>query len=262
MKTISTGLSMLFLLIFVHSALGEGSWGKTQTQPEQNQIDQMIKCIFPAFDKKTGIALQHKKGADAVTLETRICLAKYYRESGINKFFLIFETIKKDSSCHACTPQIGAAIFIHDGIDWQLTKINPDIITSGAHGRAPECKFINIGPDRCAVLFEPVYTMNGEYSASIFIIGERANSIDLLLDLDYRTDFNNSGQCRMAGEKSMPMDWPLCFGFNSEIKFLPGTTPDYFDLKIITRGTRCDGNSEIVSANIVRHYKFDKSYFE
>jgi len=260
MKTISTCMSMLFLFIFIFSALGEISWGKTQ--PEQNQIDQMIKCIFPAFDKKTGIALQYKKGADAVTIETRICLVKFYREKGINKFFLIFETINKDYSCHACAPQIGAAIFIHDGIDWQLTKINADIITSGAHGSAPVCKFINIGPDRYAVLFEPVFTMSGEYSASIFIIGERANTIDLLLDLDYRTDFNNSGQCRMAGEKAMPMEWPLCFGFNSEIKFLPGTTPGYFDLKIITRGTRCNGNGEIVSANIVRHYKFDKSYFK
>jgi hypothetical protein len=263
MKTISACcLGILFLFILAPFIQGGVLVGKTQTLSEQYQTDQMIKYIFPAFDNKTGVVLQYKKGTDAVTIETRICLTKYYREQGINKFFLVFETIKKDSSCHVCAPQIGSAIFMHDGIDWRLRKINHGIITSGAHGRAPECKFINIGPDSYAILFEPVYTMNGEYSASIFIIGERANTIDLLLDLDYRTDFNNSGQCRMAQEKAMPVDYPLCFGFNSKIKFLPGATPGYFDLKIITRGTRCNDNGEIISANIVRHYKFDNSYFK
>jgi serine/threonine protein kinase len=187
-----------------------------------------------------------------MTVYTAANLVAPFTEAGVQKRFLITETVPAHYDCHACAPLIGGAVFSQQGNDWQLDAENRFVTVMGGWGTAPKGKLAKIGPERYAIVFHPGGTGQGITEEAVSIMGEVQDTVkELLTILEYAGD--NAGACgEGGGEEGMSP----CWKFSSKMDFEPGAKPDYFDIKVTTTGTKEDDNGKIRKANAVKKYVF------
>lgn len=77
------------------------------------------------------------------------------------------------SSCHACAPEMGVAIFTRLEKSWVLTTFVRDIGQFGGWGEPGEASLFPLGPDQMGLMIESGYTGQGytESYMSIFDLG-------------------------------------------------------------------------------------------
>jgi serine/threonine protein kinase len=194
---------------------------------------------LPSEDRSTGI--------QPGTVYTAAKFAKPFTQAGVQRFFVITETVPVHYDCHACAPIIGGATFSKVGEAWQLDTVTKEVSTMGSWGSAPEGKLIKIGPERYGVVFQPGYTGQGITSESAVVIAETTDSVRQVLVIDeYSAD--NGGTC---GE-----GLATCYSFSSKLEFVPGSNAEFYDARLTTTGTKEDEAGNVRRANAVKKYTF------
>jgi hypothetical protein len=194
---------------------------------------------LPSEDRSTGIS--------PGTVYTAANFAKSFTQGGVQRFFVITETVPAHYDCHACAPIIGGATFSKQGDAWQLDTETKEVSTMGSWGSAPEGKLTKIGPERYGVIFQPGYTGQGITSEAVVVIAETTENLRQVLIVDeYGAD--NSGTC---GE-----GLATCYSFSSKLEFVAGSNPEFYDARVTTTGTKEDKDGNVRRANAVKKYTF------
>lgn len=198
-------------------------------------------------DFKNGGVDREATGIRPGTVYTAANLVQAFTQGGVQRYFVITETVPAQYSCHACAPLIGGAVFTQQGDRWQLDSETRLVRRMGGYGSAPKGKLTKIGPDRYGVVFEDGDMGQGYTHEAVWVLAEVGERISEVLSVDsYGGD--NEGTC---GEDLQP-----CWKFSSRMAFEPGANPDYFDIKVTTTGTKSDDNGKIGRANAVKKYAF------
>lgn len=153
----------------------------------------------------------------------RILLTAAYREADEEMHVLITETGPEGTGAHAAMAQIGGAVFHVVDNTWQLEIEQRSITMMGSFGHAPAGDLMQIGPDRHGFLFEPDWMGQGneaQYAVLIGIVGQTMKPI-----------FNH--EIFFHGETENTV-WE----YTSEMDFVPGGNPDYYDIHLTTQGTQ------------------------
>jgi hypothetical protein len=190
------------------------------------------------------------------TVYTAALFDKSFSQDGIQRRFLITYTTPGSSfDCFGCAPIIGGAAFSQQGDAWQLDSESRLISRIGSYGSPPadEAKLIQIGPHRSALLFELSNSHMGSSDTGIVIIGEGQENFQVLFGFpDYSGENGASGCTETPG---------TCFDYSSKMTFEAGANSDYYDIKIVTTGSKPDKKGKARPINQVRKLTFkDNKY--
>ncbi|MBN1874135.1 MAG: hypothetical protein JXA33_07880 [Anaerolineae bacterium] len=210
------------------------------TATPQRGSEQAKPVLRGPFDVAQAIPLLY---GDTYTLSITInvLLAESFQQAGTEKYLILTEVPGAD--CHACQARIGGAVFSKSGNDWQLDIAQPTLIQLGAFGRAPEPEFVQIGPDVYGALFQQKYASTGGFGSHVVLITEVAGSLKSVL------------LAQTAGGRLSDDDTTTQWKYESELTFVAGDNPAYYDLVITTRGTRPNAG-EIQEFEEVKRYTF------
>jgi hypothetical protein len=153
----------------------------------------------------------------------RILLATNYREAGEDKYVVLTETGPEGMGAHAAVAQIGGAIFHWTAHAWQIEIQQRSITSMGSFGHAPGGDLVNIGSDKHGFLFQPMWVGQGSESQYATLIG--------IAGPTFRIIFQHEIFIHSEVEDTV---WE----YSAEMDFLPGGNPEYYDIRITTRGTK------------------------
>jgi hypothetical protein len=172
-------------------------------------------------------------------------------EGGAEKRYLITATYPtdKDYQCHACSTIIGAAEFRQDDSHWELEAFSPYVCRGPEFGADPDVTLVKIGPDRYGVSLTSSHSDMAGESESVRIVATVGNWIgDVLFQSTSYAGTNNARNYSWSNRTS--------------IQTVPGRNPDYFDIQMVTTGTKPSADySSVVSADQSRLFTLvDHSY--
>lgn len=167
------------------------------------------------------------------------------KEGDVKKKFLIAAAYPAgEESCHNCRTIIGMAVFKLEGSKWHLEAFGP-FAAWGPELSDQGTKLIQIGRDRSAVQLTTEHSAQSEEDEGIQIIAAVGNWIGQVFE--YGT-FSSWNGCDMFPKAS-------CWSNRTEIRFVPGRNPEYFDIQAVTTGTKSKEQSfEAISANESRTF--------
>lgn len=150
------------------------------------------------------------------------------------KIMLVTETLERNAGgwedCHACAPILGLATFGEIDGDWFVESLRRDLETIGSWGKLPPHELVQLGPDNFGVLFEPGYTQMGINETSFYLTGIVDGKFETLLDVE--SGYSNTGY---YFEDFHP---EKAYSFASTTQWVKGSNPQWYDLEIVTEGTR------------------------
>ena len=158
-------------------------------------------------------------------------------EDGKDKVVFVFYSLpaRDDGSpanfeCHACTPLIGAAIFVKDGAQWRIESSRTVVTRSGGFGYPPtEIRIITIGPKRIGIEITDGDTGGGETTDTKSILVPWNGKINEALFTVISDD--NKGDCGKDADNGP------CYANRKSLSFVPGANPEYFDVLLRLSGT-------------------------
>jgi hypothetical protein len=152
-------------------------------------------------------------------------LQQDFRQNNRDKRMII--QTKSTGESFADSVIINAAVLVKNGRAWQVESGANNIANAGTYGfLSGEAKWVQIGFEQYGVLFLDSATQMGYYSQNVFIVAPVGNHMTKVFQLDDAGRDNAAAGCL-----------PRCESYKTELKFVPGKHPDYFDIQAITTGT-------------------------
>lgn len=145
----------------------------------------------------------------------------FFEQDGLPKFILLTEGIYL-TDCHPCGAKIGGVVFVKRDGAWLEETRNDHIVETGSFGRAPKGQLMQIGADQYGVVIRSTYTSTGNSAESTFVIAY----------LNGKLSFLNS--ITTAEAEVVRNSW----SYTSTLEFIPGEQLDFYDLKIVSVGTK------------------------
>jgi len=163
-------------------------------------------------------------------LNSRVVFAAPFRQSGLEKYIVLAETTLDDIATHGQPAVIDGAIFAQtDGV-WQIVFEEKEVTTLGAFGIAftESEELVQIGPDKYGVLLRWKGGNQGQFIEQAILITEVQGHLKEVLYIVIGEE--NLGTCGEGLEE--------CWHYSSELEFVPGENPVYYDLQVATVGSR------------------------
>jgi len=127
--------------------------------------------------------------------------------------------------CNGCVPLIAAGIFINGPNGWQAESVNRAAISYGNFGKPPEGRLVEIGPGHRAFLLHLTSTTEATTESEALLVPWKGSVVEAMRIV--MAD-SNDGNCGGA--------YP-CYKNQRELKFVPGSNPDYNDIVLTLSGT-------------------------
>ncbi|CAG0946795.1 hypothetical protein ANRL1_03273 [Anaerolineae bacterium] len=192
---------------------------------------------------------------DRISYEHRIVfIAKVNSGDNQKRYIVITQKISSEFRCPSCGPQLWAGEFGFKDGHWH-TIVRPQFLIEygewGIFNDVPQNReLFQIGPDKYGILLKNVHYTSWFESKYAILIGEVNDSLVVVLE-PTRIAEDGSGAC-------MPELFASCWHNNSNIEFVQGENPDYFDLQILTQGTEADMDhwGQVKDAASMKIFKF------
>lgn len=153
----------------------------------------------------------------------KVVLAAPYREAGQEKFILLTETGPEGMGAHAEYALIGGALFHRIRDSWEIEIEQREITWMGSFGHAPDGELLTIGPDKHGFLFIPQWAGQGSMVETAQLIG--------IVGVEFKLIFVHE----MRNHSEMEN---IVWDYSSTMEFLPGRNPEYYDIRMTTRGAK------------------------
>jgi hypothetical protein len=163
-----------------------------------------------------------------------------------SKYLVIYEMAISHDECQFCMVHIGGSILSHTNGNWQVIAHRDSIIVAGGwrYGYGVG-ELVQIGPDKYGYIFERYCIGTGFSEDEVALITDVDGQLQLVFD-----NIGIAGKNYPCGEDGgMP-----CWTYNSDLQFVPGDNPDYFDLHLSTGGTI---GADMKQIDGTRTYTFD-----
>jgi hypothetical protein len=191
-------------------------------------------------------------GKEIKTLNVNIVQTETFEKKGKEHKLIVTESNYQNNDCHACTPYIGAALFMKENNQWKLIQERHFITRFGSFGKILKGDLIQIGINKFGILFRSIYSQMGQTEEIIFIIGETQNWLDKVFELN-DTGGDNEGSCEQAINN--------CYKYKSEVNFVKNATSPYFKLEVNTFGTKLI-NNKLQIFNEIKKFEFIGDSFQ
>ncbi|MGE5110264.1 MAG: hypothetical protein ACM3JB_05355 [Acidobacteriaceae bacterium] len=205
--------------------------------PEPATFDATVamRSLFANFDPiiKASLyrvpedAVQDPNFANKDEIRSRLFFVQDTTENGIHKYYVLAwaKPAGQPFDCQGCAPLISAAVFVPGSGGWQLESVGRAAIIFGDFGKPPEAQLVNIGSQHHAFLLR--YTTNVAQTTTYdaLLVPWKANVHDAM---QWISGESNQGDCGGA--------YP-CFGYQRDLKFVPGINSDYYDIVLKLAGT-------------------------
>jgi hypothetical protein len=205
----------------------------------ENREMNVARAMFMLFGNYNSVSNRAKwrfwdeTDAEYRPLEAIPVLSRSFREENVTKFILVTGFVPEGQTefadCHACGAKIGIAVFSQRGSSWKLELGEKDIGSYGSMGVPPQASLVKIGVDRYALAFSTGDMHQGVTDEGVEFI-DRVDGVFREI-LSIQTAYDTSGY----GIMHTPEDNEF---YNSQIQYIPGSHPRYFDIKVVTRGKR------------------------
>jgi hypothetical protein len=130
--------------------------------------------------------------------------------------------------CHACAPLLGVGMFRKSGSGWKVeASEKPDIIF-GQYGNPAKAQLFQVGPSHSGIQLSDTDGGQGVTDSHVMLLVPWQEGISQTYSGIVSSD--NSGYC--GGQAPS-----VCYGYHSDLSFVKGANPDYYDLVIKTSGT-------------------------
>lgn len=169
---------------------------------------------------------------EGYTTTVHINLMACYWEDDIEKCLVI--TDGAFDSSHVSQADIAGAVFYRIDSRWRLNVFQPHIISLGSFGYVPKGELIQIGPERYAVLLRSGWAGQGYQGEYATILAETEDTLRVVFHLrvnESQDVFDKGGSATMA------------WGYASNLEFVAGENPDYYDLVITQYGINPEGKN-------------------
>ncbi len=188
-------------------------------------------------------------------LDVRPYFIAFVPDSGQNEILLATYAIPDESpaeefTCRACQPFIGEALLKKGASGWTVEASRIPDIADGTSGEPPDAELFKFGPQLTGIRFTLTVQHQGDEGTSITLLVPWAGGFSEAFSGEI--EGNNSAEC---GPDAGMMD---CFRFHSNLTFVRGENPDYYDLVVKTSGTDWNGLSPRGVKNVsgVKHLHF------
>ncbi len=157
-------------------------------------------------------------------------LQQEFRQNNLDKRIIIETKPIGDSFADGVV--IKGSLLVNNETSWQVESASDNLIEIGHYGLAPTARFVQIGPDNYGVLFDEHATQMGEFSRILFLVAAVGEQMKIVFSLE------DAGKDNLAiGCGNPDIGRPECYSYDTQLEFVPGDNPDYFDIQAITTGT-------------------------
>lgn len=217
-------------------------------------LDKPLKGSPEAETAESGREAVEPDGSFPVFASTHFS-RRFFDQSGERQVILF--SLLVDDELRTRSPILAGALFskVNDG--WRLDAFNGFIRQMGDFRKLPPMKLSKIGENRYGVVILDTTGGSGGESTCFYVIGEAQGKLAMLFE---ETEFNGA-YC----SSDIPGPKKLVYEFSSRYSFQNKRRADWYDLKIVTKGTRAlESNpqdddskpSKIVSANQTKRFAF------
>lgn len=233
-------------------------------------VPKAMEVVYGLYDKNIECSRWICKPHEEKTFAAKLSGdgALYSRASGVHeikegedrRMLLLTETLARGKegweSCHACSPIVGAAMFMEVEGDWYIEALRKDLDEIGSWGEMPPHQLVQIGPQAWGARLDYGSTNQGITEGGMELIGIAKDRFEVLADVE--TNFSNTGMF-FEGEEAEG-----AYEYDSIITFEPGNNPEYWDMIVTTSGRKPLGEGEeIVEFETVRRFTLSgKAYQE
>jgi hypothetical protein len=149
---------------------------------------------------------------------------------------------------HAQAPSIGGVLFEKVPGGWKAVLRTEEIVKLGSYGKPPDGRLVQVGPKRWGVEYTPTFGAMGVTEGGLALIAETGGALRLLLSLP-EISAENGGDCDEEQE--------TCYAFDSEVRYVPGTNAEWFDVEVLTTGSRRGENGKAEEFSQTKRFAFD-----
>ncbi len=158
---------------------------------------------------------------------------------------------------HFLSPVLAGALFSRVKDGWRLDAFNGFIRRMGDFGKLPPMKLTKVGENRFGLVIVDTSEGSGGSSSFLYVIAEVQGNLAMVFE---ETEFSGA-YCSADG----PGAKKLIYEFSSRYSFQSKRRADWYDLRIVTKGTReLESNpqddeskrSKVVSANRAQRFAF------
>ncbi len=148
-------------------------------------------------------------------------------EDGVRKYYMLTwaKPAGQPFDCKGCAPLISAAVFVPANNAWQLESVNRASSVFGDFGKPPEAQLVQIGPQHHALLLRVTSSLANTTTKEALLVPWKGTVQEAMHTTAADT---NQGDCGGA--------YP-CYGFQRDLKFVPGSTSVYDDIILTLSGT-------------------------
>lgn len=179
---------------------------------------------------------------------------EFFKEADGERALFVTRTVpdKNDKyECHACPVLVGAAIFYRSGDTWRILSRRDYLMVAGSWGTLKPGERVRIGPNAIGILFHDEDMQQGQQSASAFLIAPIDGKVRNLATIDTAAD--NEGNCVQPAQP--------CFKYTSQLNFVNGKNPRFYDLAVKYTGTDLN-NGEIRTVDRTDVYIYANGQYE
>lgn len=218
--------------------------GKTyQTLTANMTVDRAMSLLYSEYDQSTGRALVEFNKAEAEygnwvegePIFAKPFFSKTYSEGLKEKFIILTSAAPPGYDCHACSPVIGASIFVKESTGWKLDLAHKSIGHYFSWGQAAKPRFERIGKDKYGVILEWEDGGQGWFSGQAHLLAATDHVLEEVGT--FLTSENN------AGGVSNREDYVAITG---RYDFIPGQLNDFYNIRIVYRGKKATGKGNRV----------------
>jgi hypothetical protein len=187
----------------------------------------------------------HQDYAEPERVFVKVIYSAPFSEDRASKYLVIYEIAISYDECQFCMVHIGGSVLSHANGNWQVIAHRDSITVAGGwrYGYGVG-ELVQIGPDKYGYIFERYCIGTGFSEDEVALITDVDGRLQLVFD-----NIGIAGRNHPCGEDGgMP-----CWTYDSDLQFVPGNNPDYFDLHLSTSGTVGAAMEEIDST---RTYTF------
>jgi hypothetical protein len=153
---------------------------------------------------------------------------------------------------HGQAPAIGGALFEKVPGGWKAALRTEEIAKLGSYGKPPDGRLVQLGPERWGVEYTPTFAAMGVTEGGLAVIAETGGALKLVLS-QTGISAENGGECDEAAD--------TCYAFDSEIRYVPGAGTDWFDVEVVTSGSRRGEGGKAEEFTETRRFVFDGTQY-
>jgi hypothetical protein len=175
----------------------------------------------------TGVARQHSPGASEKPAQYQVYAFLPFDKAGVQRWLVLVAQSPPDNNCHACSRVTGGIIFTRKGEAFDADYDQPEIVTLGGWGKAPQVRLQALGQGKPGVVFEVDGMGQGYAGKTLTFVAEVDGKLKRVLSL------------QVAGSnEAADLPEEQTFKWDSLLEFDLRTDGGYSDIRVRSSGTR------------------------